>query len=526
MAFVDITTNNQSRELTNSVTFEDNWVYVPGVAVTGDWSRPYAFNSLNDFKAAFGYKGPEDSKTFQFVTGLLNAGLPVLFRRIACYDQDTENETLAVTKATGYACYPTDETSEEYQMLEFQEKYGGTFGNSIHVTIRDTGYSVWFDVYYNYTLLESKKVITYTSDDTTETKAQKIIETLPTITFERIDVLVKQTDVTKFNLAANTTVYLTGGEDFKEDTENGKTVEAEIARSFDFITDKVLYQPKFLTSGGYTDTIEGIMTEDGHPIADKMKEVSQTRQDCRALIDLPSDADKTEQLELAEQLAYQQTSNTQLIPSASICAPWCYMQIGNNQEWMPPSYVYLTVVGNALSSGGKVYTPKAGLSTGKITNIIKPQFELGSDRLEEWQADGGVNINPIMRLQSSSYVIAGNSTLLRTDEGETNAFAESSADLTVIEIRRFIYNLASELQYQYNSTSAFETFSLKAAKFFESMISEGSMTDYEINNISTNSEPRKLKIQLNVYLSPTIKSIELYLNVSYGSVEVTTGGEE
>ena len=82
------------------------------------------------------------------------------------------------------------------------------------------------------------------------------------------------------------------------------------------------------------------------------------------------------------------------------------------------------------------------------------------------------------------------------------------------------------LQYQYNSTSAFETFSLKTAKFLEMMISEGAITQYEINNISTNSEPRKLKIQLNIYLSPTIKNIEILLNVAYGSVEVTTGGVE
>ena len=162
-----------------------------------------------------------------------------------------------------------------------------------------------------------------------------------------------------------------------------------------------------------------------------------------------------------------------------------------------------------------------------LENSIEHLTEFfGSDKLEEWQADGGVNINPIMRLQSSNYVIAGNSTLLRTDSNESNAFAESSADLTVIEIRRFVYNLASELQYQYNSTSAFETFSLKTAKFLEMMISEGAITQYEINNISTNSEPRKLKIQLNIYLSPTIKNIEILLNVAYGSVEVTTGGVE
>ena len=57
------------------------------------------------------------------------------------------------------------------------------------------------------------------------------------------------------------------------------------------------------------------------------------------------------------------------------------------------------------------------------------------------------------------------------------------------------------------------------------MMSEGSLTDYDITNISSSSEPRKLKIKLDIYLTPTIKEIEIYLNVSYGSIEVSVGGE-
>ena len=56
------------------------------------------------------------------------------------------------------------------------------------------------------------------------------------------------------------------------------------------------------------------------------------------------------------------------------------------------------------------------------------------------------------------------------------------------------------------------------------MQSEGSVTDFDISNVSTDAEPRKLKVKLHVYLSPTIKSIELFLNVAYGSIEVSTGG--
>ena len=57
------------------------------------------------------------------------------------------------------------------------------------------------------------------------------------------------------------------------------------------------------------------------------------------------------------------------------------------------------------------------------------------------------------------------------------------------------------------------------------MESEGAVMDYEIYNMSSNEDPRTLKIKLNVYVTPTIKKIEINLNVAYGSIEVT-GGEE
>ena len=131
-----------------------------------------------------------------------------------------------------------------------------------------------------------------------------------------------------------------------------------------------------------------------------------------------------------------------------------------------------------------------------------------------------------MKINGSTYAIGGNSTLLIPEEetGENNLFLESSADLAVIDIRRFVYNLATELQYQYNSAEVFETFGLRTSDYLDRMISEGAVTDYAIYNESSDKEPRKLKIRLDVYLSPTVKKIEILLNVGYGSVELDEGG--
>lgn len=524
MGFIDITTNNLSRELTNSTTYIDNWAFVPGTTLTGDPFKVHAFTSLEDFKSVCGTASPEGSLTYEYVAGLLSAGIPVLFKRIAYVDQskltqaDVDKGTAEGVKKAKVILSHTDAEEAEVQDIEISEKFGGTFGNDINITIKDTGSAYYLEAYLKSALLEKVKLLQYTVAESadTEAMAKKLIAALQGLSLERLDVKVLESDPTKFQLPLVSGKYLTGGADF----DQGK-VAAEIPSVYSEIKDRLLYQPKFITSGGYTDAD---MTKDAS-IANAMKELTKTRQDCRAIIDAPVGTTAESQFDLAQAIAYTQSSDSEIIPSASMYAPWIYMQVGTTQLWMPPSYVFLTVMGNSLSKGGKPYTPKAGVTSGQVNNIIKPQFEVGSDLCDEWQADGEVNVNPIMKLQSGKYIIAGNSTLLKSDADTLNAFQESSVDLAVIEIRRYVYNLGMELQYQYNSHTAFETFALNVSNFLNGMVTEGAVTDFAIYNMTSNSDPRTLKIRLDVYLTPTIKKIEILLNVSYGSVEVTTGGE-
>ena len=556
MAFIDIHTNNLSRQLRNASTYLDNWVYVPGTAITGDWKKPYAFRSLDEFQKTCGTSSPDGSITYEYVAGLLSAGLPVLFRRIAYVNQNnltdedivkaeaalsagddaTEDQIAAANKVRGVKraklqlTHTIQEDDEQKLVTDLiiTEKYGGSYGNDLKITIRKNGETSYvIEVYYKNSLVESTRFVTIPTDIQDQTEINQLfINALTKLSMEKIDINVVETDPAKFVLPLPSDEPLLGGADIDEGL-----VGAEIPASLDYIYDKILYQPKFITSGGYTDENmedEQAGTAGSTPIATAMRKITLTRQDCRALIDLPIGTPMEKYKSLASMVAYQQTSSQQAIPSASMYGPWQYMQVGNEQLWMPPSYVFLTVVGSDISKGGKAYTPKAGKVSGIVTNIIRPEFDIGSAISEDWQSDTSTNINPIMRLQSGSYVINGNSTLLQPDTTgeEINAFQESSADLTIIEIRRFIYNLATELQYQYNSADAFETFSLRTAKFFETMISEGAMSNYDITNISTDDEPRKLKVQVDVYITPTIKKIEIFLNVAYGSVEVVTGGVE
>lgn len=517
MAFIEITTNNLSRELASSTAAIDNWVYVPGTAITGDWTKPLLFTSIDDFKSTCGDHGPEGSYTYEYVTGLLAAGMPVMFRRIACENQDTSNTLGALKASVEFKHAAAEEGADDIVDFVVTEKYGGSFGNDLYISYRPTASAVWLDVILNKTLIERKR-LAVRSNTNTETLAKEVIKSLHNVEFERIVISNINDDPTTFDVnTERDRLRLTGGKDFPEEK-----VAAEIPQSYKYIYDKMLFKPKFITSGGYTDNI----TDGTFPIASAMKAITEARQDCAAIIDLPIGTEKSEYDSAAASLAYTQYTDTSSIPSARIFGPWIYIRVGADSYWMPPSFAYLTTMGNRLAEGKKPYNPVAGLSTGVIKNVVKTEFEIGSDIAEEWQSDDNVNINPIMKINGSTYAIGGNSTLLIPEEetGENNLFIESSADLAVIDIRRFVYNLATELQYQYNSAEVFETFGLRTSDYLDRMISEGAVTDYAIYNESTDAEPRKLKIRLDVYLAPTVKKVQILLNVGYGSVELDEGG--
>jgi len=521
MAFIEITTNNLSRELGNSKAAIDNWVYVPGTAITGDWTKPVLVTTVDEFKNAFGQKGPEGSSTFEYVTGLLSAGMPIMFRRIAHHNQaniteeDVENDLNGALKAKATFKKETD-TGEIIDFI-VEEKYGGSFGNDMKVTYKPSTSAIWLDVEVGRSLIERRRLAIRKANS--EETAKEVINSLRTIEFDRIKISSVNEDFTTFDVNEKKEFMLVGGADFPE-----TDVAAEIPESYKFIEDKMLFKPKFITSGGYTDD----MSNGKGPlaIANAMLALTKKRQDCAAIIDLPIGSVQGEYEYVAGSLKYNQYTDNGIIASGRIFGPWVYIRIGADSYWMPPSYAYLTAMGNRLAEGKKSYNPVAGLSTGVIKNVVRTEFEIGTDIAEKWQSDDSVNINPIMKINGSTYAIGGNSTLLEpeVETGENNLFIESSADLTVIDIRRFVYNLATELQFQYNSTEVFETFGLRTSDYLDRMISEGAVTDYAIYNESTDAEPRKLKIRLDVYLSPTVKKIEILLNVGYGSVEMQTEG--
>lgn len=548
MAFIDIITNNQTRQNRNTVTYEDNWVYVPGNTITGDGSKPYLITSLSDFKKLFGSYSPDGSMTYEYVSGLLNAGLPVIFRRIVSADPDSSTATSLVTKAAATITKTVTVEQQEttIPILTFEERYGGSYGNGLFISFRKGKSAYFLDVKYdnstgsvayaNATTIESFELLNIVDEESITDFNTRLIAALKNVKKNDsinsiVITAIDDTDVSYWDVVdkyipgtpsyvTGSYIKLSGGADIT--SANLTQLYSGIAASYASIKDKLLYNPKYLTTGGFCPTED---TTTHTAMIDSMLELSQMRQDCLALVDLQVGLSDGETYQtLMTKYGYTQTSATQALPSALAVGPWYYTLVGSDYMWMPGSYAYLSVVGANLSIGGKTYTPKAGIQNGRLNYVTRTEFDIGSDLIEEWQADEVVNINPIVRIQGGNYIIAGNSTLLIKDEDEENLYSEASATMAIIEIKRLAYNTATEYQYMYNSVEAFENFSLEMANKLNAMKSEGAIYKYDIINNSSNDEPRKLKILLNVWLTPSIKNIEIYLNVAYGDITVSSEG--
>lgn len=453
----------------------DNIVFVPGSATTGPYSEPVLLTNTYDYENTFGPTAPVGSPTHDYVEGLLLAGLPVLFRRIACKNQDTEANVQVVKAETTLSVTKTNRESPESEptlvpMLKVTEKYGGTFGNNLSVKIERIGNGVYFRVYTGSKQTESQRITVINDGDEGAVLRKKLIDGINSAEFTKIDVSFVSADPDKdFEMPYTDSQQLTGGKDMSEED-----VKNEIPLTFDFIKDKYVYDVKFITSGGYYDGTGDDLNSDT-PIANAMVKLAETRQDCIAIPDIPQGTPKDK---VTEFFANLDTSY------ATAFAPWAYLRLPSKEEkWMAPSYIFLYTLGRSISQGNPVYLAPAGVLRASIPQLIKPEYEIGGDRLEEWQSANPQCINPIMKLRSYGYVIYGQKTLFNIENSNSHlasALQELNTRLVVNEIKRAIFNVAIRLTFQANNQRTWNEFKALIEPKLDSIKLNGGITDYQV----------------------------------------------
>ena len=555
-----------TNELTN-----DNIVYVPGNTITGEYENPVLLTTTDDFEAKFGGYGVEGSPTFDYVRGLLIAGLPVLFRRIVGVNQDSEDKSevdihitqaqkvLSVTRSVievpgddpENPGNPDDETSElekladdiiggditteptnpgettdpenpdepvipepvmkEFPQLLVKEYYGGSYGNNLKVAIVQISQSLYFKVYYGSKVIEDVYITKIESSDTEDTLREKYVkffkEAQETDMFKTVKVEVVCEDLSDFELPMGTW-QLEGGQDVSDDV-----VIAEIPKSYDFIKDKYVFDVKFISAGGYTDPDLTVTDITGAQVA-----LCEYRKDCFAILDIPFGTPKSDVTNYFTKL---DTS------FAAAYAPWCYTKLpGGNYKWMAPSYLFLYTLGRSIQDGNQIYEAPAGVLKASMPQVVKPEYEIGGDLLEYWTSSNPQCINPLMKLQSYGYVIYGQNTLYNIQNkasSKESALQKVNVRLAINEVRRLLFKVGIKLTFQANNIRTWNSFIAEVEPKLEIMKSNGGISDFAIqmdNTTTTADDIRNNTIRANVKISVmrAVENFEIDLYIEPQSV--------
>lgn len=205
--------------------------------------------------------------------------------------------------------------------------------------------------------------------------------------------------------------------------------------------DRALYNPRFLTSGGYESiwSYSGLDSEGQEykayntSIALNMLECAHFtaaqdginhigRGDCVALIDHVIDL--TDVDDIAE-LFNQGLSNIQDLGTfGSAFTPWCSHSLTVDTGYISPddqiagtwalpgSFTYLAAYATAIASSPTWYAA-AGVTRGASPTLVKPLVEFGERAAASLQSreDGFIAINPVCKIVPYGYRVYGNRTL-------------------------------------------------------------------------------------------------------------------
>lgn len=289
-----------------------------------------------------------------------------------------------------------------------------------------------------------------------------------------------------------------------------ETGEASI--DWDILTDKNLYNVRFLTTGQF---FQG--AQDGV----NMIRCAATRCDAVALIDIATDNNDVDEYRTAIETivagagALEIASTKEPSTFAAAFAPTWSGNINSMNDAaiekldnLPPSFAYLCAFARSVKENPMWYAV-AGSFRGVIPELTAVAKEYNSSDIEMLQARSkdvevaldetgdnvGVAINPIAYRRPFGHLIWGNRTL-RENEGDaagvgiTKATSFLNCRILSTEVAKVAFNAANKYTFEQNSEILWTNFTAYILPTLDRMSTGNGILDYKIARIPTNKKAR------------------------------------
>jgi len=282
--------------------------------------------------------------------------------------------------------------------------------------------------------------------------------------------------------------------------------------NWDILTDKNLYNVRFLTTGQF---FQGI--QDGV----KMIKCAATRCDAVALIDIATENNAVSEYRTAIETintsakALNLTSTKEPSTFAAAFAPTWTGNLNSMSdaaiekiENLPASFGYLCAFARSVKENPMWYAV-AGSFRGIIPELVAVAKEYNSSDIEMLQARSknaevalddagdnvGVAINPIAYRRPFGHLIWGNRTL-RDNEADTSGAGVTKATsflncrILSTEVAKVAFNAANKYTFEQNSEILWTNFTSYILPTLDRMSTGNGILDYKISRIPTNKKAR------------------------------------
>lgn len=419
-------------------------------------------------------------------------------------------------------------TTDPLNYFTLVAKNQGSYGNNLNITLQNS--STPEQVFATINLSDGVNFESYlvsfdkTRQDyiTSQLGKSQIVNITATLTSDFDVTNNGHRIVSGFESSSAISVILSGGTD--NTYSDTLAVLSGTSSPFQNITDKMLYDVAFITSGGYPNLKEDVLLNSDYSLIGKqMLDAAGSRGDAVAVLNFENTVQPSQQLGIVENIfpANSVTDNSESLNSfGAVFSPnvTVYCSTTKSDELMPASFAYLRSFANSVRNNA-VWFAVSGVKRGLVSEFKSSSHSISQVRMNEWQ-DGEQSINPIMEIRPSGYCIFGNRTL------HFNANTDNLSLLSFLNVRvlnnylkKVVRQVCLSLTYENNDNVLWNNFKANISPTLDQMKTGRGIFDYKIVKGTTD---KKATIAGIVRIQPieAVESFDIVFSIENSIVNV------
>ena len=265
------------------------------------------------------------------------------------------------------------------------------------------------------------------------------------------------------------------------------------------LTDKGLYNPTFLTVGGYFSVdMETPQTTLPNAITKIMK-IAETRGDCLALFDHVWDADTENILTIAGRVVTKY---------GAMFSPWCAYNINGTDITLPASVAYLEAVARGIVNN-PVWYAMAGLQRGLVSGT--PIVTYGEEFANTLTNKTGASVNPIAYV-NGVVTVWGNRTLYN-NTGSLVASSSLNIRNLCSRLKKQLYVSAKSILFEQNTDRLWFNFKAQLVAILDNMKTGQGISGYKVIKLQA-TERGQLTALIRIVPIEAIEEVDLTIELS------------